>query len=383
MHDHQKILEKIVPEKRRKEFDRLTSIGSQFIKSMRRAVSPVGNLFGRLISYTPRIGASGKPRTALEDFTTEILAWCLQNSFQFRRKLLSLVRQKLSKHGTCKHFPEKFSRKLEVTTQVTFGSKQDFDDAQDDSLVRGRFDLVMRSDEDDFVLVVENKVDDDLGETQVPRYQSELETGHSFPDYHTKILVTLTKRRDIAEKDRNILDAVLFWSEVHSILEKVAEKQPEVCFVLKQFSDFLQSRGMFFMKIPETQRIKSLKDGVEFFDAIRQILTQAAKGIEEIRGNVVRMKGDQGELWFAIGSNNGIQLGFQIKPTYRLMVATPCDGIRQKPAQLSFQVEEFNPWPRGFEFYGKWTAKMNGNADEIRMWFEDAAKEALKIRDRK
>lgn len=104
------------------------------------------NLFSRLISYTPRTD-----RTALEDFCTESLAWCLRCSPEFQSDFLKLVQSKLSKERA-PFAIDPTTKSLEVETQYPFSENE----------ATGRFDLRLTDNHTDFILIVEAKVDSPL-----------------------------------------------------------------------------------------------------------------------------------------------------------------------------------------------------------------------------
>ncbi|HET7625359.1 MAG TPA: PD-(D/E)XK nuclease family protein, partial [Verrucomicrobiae bacterium] len=135
------------------------------------------NLFCRLFSYTPR-----ENRTALEDFCTEALAWCLRRSPEFRKKFLDLLQDHLTDG---RPFPSGLDlNKLRIETQFGFSGEGETGETK-----AGRFDLRISSDDSEFCLVVEVKVDSDFGPNQIDSYREHLKK------HKCGFLVSLTNRR--------------------------------------------------------------------------------------------------------------------------------------------------------------------------------------------
>jgi hypothetical protein len=107
------------------------------------------NLLVRLFSYSPREG-----RSALEDYCTECLAWCLRHSIEFRQNFVSQFAGKLN-------WVRGFGDAIDVHTQQ--------------SNPIGRFDLVIESVAADRRLVIECKVDCEVTESQLKNYRAELD----------------------------------------------------------------------------------------------------------------------------------------------------------------------------------------------------------------
>src|SRR6266516_2270501 len=175
------------------------------------------NLLTRLVSYTPR-----KYRTALEDFCTETLAWCLRKSPEFRTKFLNRVKDSLGA-GKRDLLVIDHNRKIDVATQFGFSGDQGDEEEDESDGKGGRFDLVIRSiPPDQFVLVIEVKIDSDFAATQIPGYRQELQNRLDFQQSRGRFLATLTKRRELPLEIRKHVNAALYWPDLHSLLHESA-----------------------------------------------------------------------------------------------------------------------------------------------------------------
>jgi hypothetical protein len=355
------------------------------------------NILARLLSYTPR-----KDRTALEDFCTETLAWCLRNSREFQTKFLRLVKDSLAA-GKRDLFVIGADTSIDVTTQFGFSAGQADEDDESDSK-RGRFDLVIRSvPPDEFVLVLEVKIDSEFGATQIPRYRQELLSRLSFQESSKKFLATLTKRREISREIWKHLDAALYWTDVHRLLEESANsggrKSDGVSssvskFVMCQFAEFLKSKGMYSMQIPKTSTKQSFKDGVLFCYSLHKILLEVRDGSIQLK-SLLRSRVELREesdhcLWVMLWhkpSQPHFALGCKLRPEYELLVEagwlkTPAkrkDFLKDRDKDMKFWHWD-DHWRDGFGITGKLTRKLEGNADSIKDWFERAARLAIEHR---
>jgi hypothetical protein len=300
--------------------------------------------------------------------------YCLRESCEFKKRFLESV---ITTSGT---LPKDLDQ-LEVETQVAFKASQDSDPNA------GRFDLVIQSAPDRFVLVLENKVASDFRKNQISDYQHELNEGRQFQGYKA-FLAALTKH-SVPREYEDKLVACLLWSRVEKMLREVSRsttlaKNPAVAAILGQFADFLKSKGMYFMEFPKIADDQLFKDGISFCHSIQQILISATADLSEVRGSTVRIKEWKGDkLWIEIGSNL-LYLGFQIKPAYSLCVEANAEFSKKLPEESQMRDSsdnmEFNSWGNGFGFYGKFTEEMKGNAAKVQAWFEQAARKAITMR---
>lgn len=341
------------------------------------------NLFSRLISYTPREG-----RTALEDFCTESLAWCLRWPPEFQRKFLELVKSKLSKRQL---FFRSDTDGITMEVETQFGFSRDEE--------KGRFDLKISNPADGFALVVEVKVDSNFGDKQIDTYRKQLKGEREF-------LISLTKRPVELEKD---LDAVLRWAEVQNLLEQTGA-QPNS--MLKQFADFLKEQGMFLMKINRIVPggLKDWKDSFALQRDLWEILDHLSKA-EEIKPFfllekkekpkkiIFEFSQDRTRLWLGIYGNGkpldwfGFEISnFSTSPELCMMVSFKFGGLvpeeklrGQLGSTLKRTDEKFGSgretsrnitW---FNFRQPIDDEYNGNADKIYHWLLSAIQEQLKF----
>lgn len=298
---------------------------------MRSDDSRADNLFSRLISYTPRVCEGGESRTALEDFCTEGLAWCLRLSREFKREFLGLVRSKLSKKQLL--FPSD-------ADGMTAGVETQFGFSRDEA--KGRFDLKISDPSDGFSLVVEVKVESDLGDEQIDNYLKQLRGEREF-------LISLTKW-PIRRKLEGKLDAALRWGDVQNLLEQTGL---QCNFMLKQFAEFLKEQGMFPMKINcvSPELLYNWKDGFALQRDLWIILDKLSKEpdikpfLKEKSTKIIfEPSGDRKKLWLGIyGYGKPLDwFGFEIlefgtSPKLLMIVSLKFDGIvpeNKLPGQL-------------------------------------------------
>jgi len=211
--------------------------------------SRADNIFSRLMSYTPRVGEARK-RTALEDYYTEALAWCLRSP-EFRRHFLDLIEEQAGLS-----LPQGHEDEIEVHTQLGFTQADDEEGGDEDSPsgARRRFDLVISS-KPRFVIVVEDKVQWHFTDDQISAYQNELENGKLFKSFGLKLLVLLSPSGKKPDNDKHsILVIALRWSAVQQKLAEFAEagekrphdwlNLPVVRSMCGQFADFLKEKGL-------------------------------------------------------------------------------------------------------------------------------------------
>jgi len=348
-----------------------------------RADNPFAdNLFNRLFSYTPREG-----RTALEDFCTESLAWCLRNSAEFRERLFRRVLELLSASQQAR-FPADQHRSIEVHTQLSFSGEDEDRDGK-----KGRFDLVIQSKRADrFVVVVEVKVDSDFADPQLPRYRKELDYGKSFDGAKAKSLICLTKRR--YEVGKMNVDAALVWSDVQQILQETsastmcgnrdADSTHSKNDLLGQFAEFLKSKGMHHMRIPGISLHEDFGRGVEFCCALQQLMLEVRNGSSDLRsviGDKVEWSEKDG-FWMGLAKKD-FWIWFRFRPHPMMQVEASAAVTFVPPAQMpeNMAFEVWQPLKNGFTIAGEFGPEYDGNADKIREWFEQAARLAMKLRE--
>jgi len=244
---------------------------------------------------------------------------------------------------------------------------------------------------DKFALVVEVKVDSDFADTQLPRYREELARGKSFQTANRKFLVSLTKRRYEAGKMN--LDATLVWSDVQQLLHEAsvdiantnrsADGIYATDYLLGQFARFLKSKGMHQMKIPKIRSHEAFGSGVEFCHAIQQLLLEVRNGSPDLR-SVVGDKiswSEDGGAWTGLVKKD-FWMWFKLSPVPRMLVEASSEEPfvlpAQRPENMSF--EDWRPKKNGFGSYAEVGPDFDGKAEEIRVWVEQAAGLAIKLR---
>jgi hypothetical protein len=276
--------------------------------------SQADNLFSRLFSYTPRIGDKRK-RTALEDYYTEALAWCLRSK-DFRKDFFQLVRNSSPELNNAS-FPQDGGDEIEIHTQSGFNSADDEDEEENDLLKnqkRRRFDLVIQS--MDFVIVLEDKVKWHFTDNQIEAYQSELKAGERFKNFKTKILVLLSPSgKKPTVSDNSIPIVPIKWSTVQQALAEFSGighihageelNLPVIQSVCAQLANFLKEKGLTPMKIPKTN-ISNWLEGIEVRETLVKILNVAREeyGRQKFKKDAVFDSNDDGSKWLGLYNKN-------------------------------------------------------------------------------
>jgi hypothetical protein len=151
------------------------SIGKRFPRSMRHDDPRADNLLSRLFSYSPRPG-----REPLEDYCTEALAWCLINSETFQKRFLNELAKRLGHKAIID-----CSTRPDVETQYSFKLEGDGNDvlnktSEGQQNRGGRLDMVILPNPRSFVIAFESKVTAGFGESQLEKYDRELQKGRPF-----------------------------------------------------------------------------------------------------------------------------------------------------------------------------------------------------------
>ena len=198
---------------------------------MRSTHPQANNLLSRLFSYTPREG-----RLPIEDFCTEAPAWCLLNSFDFRRRFFTLIRR-----------PE-WDCDVEVHTQWSYESYEEDDEEGEEEHVEeetksdaGRFDLlILPKRGNTFAVVIESKVWSKFSD-QLSRYRTEL--CKHYKDKESLIVTLTPDTRKPAESDRHIQ-----WSQIEAEL-RTSNIDEEKKRYFTDFANFLKEQGIGKMKL--------------------------------------------------------------------------------------------------------------------------------------
>src|SRR2546429_2004599 len=196
------------------------------------------NLFAGLCRY------SLKPKKSpLENFCTELLAWCLQNSEGFQREFLKLMKL---------DFLKNFKERPEIGTQQYWIKNEEEEEGEAEPKVRQRgfFDLIIQAPpnsngKSDFLIALESKIGAGFEIGQLPDYRAELARIKKLADYTHCCLVTLTK---LSKKPPHA-DAHIRWPEVQDLLSNISVENSKFEIIYRQFADFLKEKGIAPMKI--------------------------------------------------------------------------------------------------------------------------------------
>jgi hypothetical protein len=353
------------------------------------------NIFSRLISYTPRKGETKRERTALEDYFTEALAWCLRSS-KFRKAFFDLLRENLPMSKRLL-LPAGDKDGIEIHTQLSFNPTDDEEDevGEGASGKRRRFDLVIHSSPksgiSDFVIVIEDKVKWYFTENQIPAYRSELEKGH-FKNYQLRLLVLLSPSGSSLKLAEHEIPLVpLRWSAVQQKLTEfsgVGHLRPyeqlnlsAVEFVCAQFANFLKEKGLSPMKIGQTnpERLNSWVEGFEVRETLVRILVgvRSDGNRHKLKKDPVFDESDDGSRWLGLYNHKREEffyLGFKLRdkngePDFRMFIQTKSPD---KNPRLAKELKALGASQDGSDlnFDQKITdSEFDGNTDKIRGWF--------------
>lgn len=368
---------------------------------MRDDHSQAGNLFSRLVSYTPRIGEGGRSRTALEDYFTEALAWCLRSP-EFRQVFLELIKEASPEVG--KALLPSVSADLDVHTQLGFAEVED--DAPDEPEKRRRFDLVIQSPRDPvLVIVVENKISWQFTQDQLPAYKRELEQGQRFKDFKTKLLIVLSPSGENPGSSEAVPVIGLRWSEVQSRLAEFAgvahgsrhEQMdiPVVQFVCAQFAEFLKENGLAPMKIApsDSAQVTNWISGFEARESMTRILDVVRGTRTAFRRKTPCFESGSGgkadgSKWFGFHgtSPKGLYIGFRLRDQHGnaglhlwIEMSSPeqdrlkTDLMVRLAAIDATSVEENQTRTLNFSRQVTGTS-MDGNAEQMGGWFQSCLK---------
>lgn len=350
------------------------------------------NLLLRLFSYTPREG-----RTALEDFCTEALAWCLRNSSKVRKSILNLT--KLDGLQDC-------GDHVLVHTQHSFETEEPPENDAPHGPELGRFDMMIQSENPTFLLVCETKLCSTPEPRQLQLYRRELDNDARFGFYpRTKrFLVSLTA----SAKKPDGVDAHLAWGHIQAELAGVARSdvaEANEAFaqaVCLQFSEFLKEKGLALMNIGKINQetIKSLLGAMKIREELEIFLKSLATSVQVLRGRKPRYdyNPDQkvGYLCLTPGKpevldtvafafkefGQGVQLAMHVSKMF--------EGNRRSLEQtldkrlkgcLVYKEDLYIPGSNQswFNFEQPVTAEYDGNAEKMREWFVQTCEAVVKL----
>ena len=180
------------------------------------------DLFTNLFKYLPSETVS-----PIENYLTEIFAYILKNSKLFRDNFFeTFIIEDLTIKNKVK--------KEHILTQVYYlADKNSF------------FDIQILN--DDYAIIIENKVDSDFGENQLQKYNEYLT---EFPQ-ETKFIITITK--SIYENQNfSYADYTITWLDIYSKLltdENISKYEKEYAELLTNLRHFLKENGMGLDKV--------------------------------------------------------------------------------------------------------------------------------------
>jgi hypothetical protein len=211
---------------------------------MRHTDERAGNLFARLLTYSPR----SEKREELENYCTEVLGWCMIKCPDlFANELLKKIRSSIA---DVKPELAGFSGQLQVDTQIGFKG-EDLLQRREEGITPkgGRFDLLLSpKDGNSFLIAVEIKttIDPSLGE-QVDDYikaLSEPQVRRKYRDFSDSYVVTLTPAR----KEKTNAQGHLSWGDVRRLMQECAGSA--IASELRGFAEFLELRHLSPVDMP-------------------------------------------------------------------------------------------------------------------------------------
>ncbi len=354
--------------------------------SMRGTHEHADNLFLRLFSYTPRKG-----RDALEDFCSEALVWCLDNSPPFRLRFFELTKLPMLKG---------YGQAVQIHTQQSYKQDETEDTDVSEKGLGGRFDIVIEAADASFFVAVESKVGSSFGKGQVEKYLKRLATVKRRRCFGQCELVTLTNIRDTP------FDKVahLVWGDVHdaindAILITTASNGQTTSFetaVLKQFAAFLREKGLAHMKICKATPtlLTQFVDGMKLRESMEAILKnlKTAKHLRTLLGRKkIRYEPDTKETYLGYYASRKpfLYLGFELDqshsaPRLLMYIEASMKGDQRKlplpkkiKACLQQRIlEKKETW---FVFKQAVLGRYDGDAEAIREWFNSMSQAVLRL----
>lgn len=372
---------------------------------MRDDHSQAHNLFSRLISYSPRIGEANQARTALEDYFTEALAWCLRSP-DFRKVFFDLIKEVAPILGN--KLPNGDGADIEVHTQLSFAPVGDgeTDETEGSTGKRRRFDLVIQSSTDQsFVIVIENKVSWRFTNDQLSVYQDELTKGERFKDFSSKLLIVLSPSGRKPDCNGTQPLTPLRWSDVQRKLVEFSGgvhgrsreqmNLPVIQFVSTQFADFLKEKGLASMKIApaDGDQLNGWIAGFEAQESMARILASVRENRKHLNKTPVFDANADGSRWFGLYSKEGrdyFYVGFRLRDTKGksemylwVQMNLPKEKTLKDKLIRHLQAKDLYE-PKGDElnFSKRVTGtEFDGNADRMRDWFENTIAEISEALD--
>lgn len=322
----------------------------------------------------------------LENFCTEVLAWCLTNSASFRQSFISALK-----------LPAPTSDPWIISTQSSFKQEEedsesdDDDDEESECSKRGIFDITIESPRSTdkkgiCFIAIESKINSDFGRNQLKKYADELE--HKKDSFENCFLITLT----INPHTKSYEDRALSWGTVQQLLGE-AEESP-VKIIYEQFAKFLKEKNMENITIPKmdaSAREKFVQD-LELKQSMEKILLRV-KEREEFKGvfnKTVIYDSNSDSKWLGVyhkKSQPYLYFGIQLEPSFQLVAQSEIpkndlgwlDRLKKE-----FQENDVEQWPpsegTGIDIIQSLNGEFNGDAEKIETWFVRALEAVVKLR---
>jgi PD-(D/E)XK nuclease superfamily protein len=345
------------------------------------------NLFSALGKY------SLKPKiTPLENFCTELLAWCLQNSNSFQKEFLKLIDLDFLKN----------SEELEIRTQQywTASEKDDEEDEKNNrSGLSGFFDFEIQSPpkasgKRDFLAVIESKIGAPFRRDQLENYRAELKK--KTAEYQECYLITLTNH----SQKPSAAYAHIKWSQVHELLSKIVVEE-KLTIIYRQFADFLKEKGMAHMKIDKIKTDSNWSDCLSLQTDLWGILNglRETDELKPLLKNRIAFEPSKNEpkLWLGIYGRTDVlywcgfefsdiknpsKLCMMVQKTmpgnYQVINQSLDETLKGAVGKPEFSSRENMTWLSFYRPIGV-DSEFNGNAEKIRDWLFAASKEISKL----
>jgi hypothetical protein len=356
---------------------------------MRGTHEHADNLLLRLFTYSPR-----KDREPLEDYCSEALAWCLDNSPEFRQRIFALTKLEALNN---------FEKRVQIHTQQSYKEDDVDDERASQQRIGGRFDITIEAEDYSFYVAIESKIGSSFGKGQVEKYQKRLLKVMQQGGYTACKLITLTPTRNppVANVEH------LVWGDVQMTLSETVQsenssKGEQPSFentVLSQFAAFLKEKGLAHMSIPKTtpDLLARFIDGMELRESMETIL-KSLKNAKHLATLLDRKKvkyeiDPKSKVTYlgCYGRRNPfLYLGFELDyshstPRLRLYIQMTLKGDKRKlslPKELKKHsrkpyLEEKSTW---FVFTQAVEGDLDGNAESMAKWFSDTSKAALLLK---
>ncbi len=207
------------------------------------------SIFSAISSYIPHPGIN-----PMENYLTELLAWMINNTDSFG---CDYVRYLLEKGGLSEDCLKDLNS-VEAETQVHISS--------------GFIDMLIKTNIS-ISFICEHKVDSELSDNQIKKYMDnsgELESGKHYS-------VLLTKSKNQWSQPANI---EITWSDIDNLLKELTENeyyQGTDLFVINQFSNFLQEKGLGMANIINTDELKYYLSAKRIEKSLSNIFSELAR----------------------------------------------------------------------------------------------------------